>query len=104
MTTRLHGILQLMRGGIDLAGGGFVQQRLPEVSRRTVHEHDLRVPALAERFAKTRRESQSTHAAANDDDSVRRGACVACGVSIDRSHDAYPPERFSMQFMREHHQ
>jgi hypothetical protein len=55
------------------------------------------MPALAERFAKTRCESQSTDAAANDDDSVRRSSCATCGVSIDRGHDAYSPETFSMR-------
>jgi len=30
---RLHRILKLMRGRIDLSGRGFMQQRLPEVSR-----------------------------------------------------------------------
>src|SRR5690349_670599 len=94
VTPRLHRELQLMRGGIDLARCGLVQQRLPEVRRRAVDENDLRMPALAERFAKTRGESQSTHAAANDDDSVRRSVCATCGVSIDRGHDAYSPETF----------
>ena len=72
MPLRLHRILQLMRGRIELARGGFVQQGLPEVRRPAVDQHDLRETGAPSVSRQTRGEPESAHAATDDHDPMRR--------------------------------
>ena len=66
----------LVAADVHAAGGDLVQQRLPDVRARALHQRDLGLALLAELVAEPRRELEPAGAAAHDDDVVQVAVVV----------------------------
>ena len=68
VTVRLRQIVQLVRARVDAAGRHRVQQRLPEMGPRPLHQRDLRRPPPPHGVAKPGDELQPGRSPTHDDD------------------------------------
>ncbi len=67
---------------VHAAGGEFVQQRLPQMRARAVHQRDARAAFAAEPVAEPRGKFETTRAAADNDDLVEVFHEVASRCSL----------------------
>ena len=70
---RLGDVVQLVLGGVERAGGDFVQQGFPDVGEVGVDQGDLGLAAFTQGAAETGGELQPAGAAADDHDAMCHG-------------------------------
>ena len=70
---RLVQVIDLLGVDVEAARGDGVQQRLPHVRPRAIHQHHLHAAATALPASQPRGELEAAGAAANDHDAVQVG-------------------------------
>ena len=81
MPARLIQIVQLVVVQVHAAGRDLMQQRLPQMRARLVHQRDQRLAPLAQLVAQAGGELEAAGAAADDDDAVKSADVVVDTLS-----------------------